>query len=124
VHLVNKNLALHPALTVVDGWGGFAGFVFTHGHFGFHKKRAAPVCMILVISLEARPAAGAIKATQATQATDLMVFPAVSDHSRPLVRLAFICRPPLIQTYVVPMDNIMVWIRLPNLCPTALRSVL
>jgi len=32
--------------------------------------------MILVIFLEARPRAGAIKATQATQATDLMVFPA------------------------------------------------
>jgi len=66
---LNKNLALHPALTVVDGWGGFAGFggfVFTHGHFGFHKKRAASVCMILAISLEARPRAGAIKATQAT----------------------------------------------------------
>ena len=46
--------------------------------------------MILVISWEARRRAGAIKATQAT---DLMVFPAVSDHSRPLVRLAFICRP-------------------------------
>ena len=33
---LNKNLALHPALTVVHGWGGFAGFggfVFTHGHF-------------------------------------------------------------------------------------------
>jgi hypothetical protein len=78
---LNKNLALHPALTVVHGWGGFAGFggfVFTHGHFGFHKKRAAPVCMMLVISLEARPRAGAIKATKATQATDLMVFPAIS----------------------------------------------
>jgi hypothetical protein len=50
---LNKNLALHPALPVVDGCGGFAGcggFVFTHGHLGFHKKRAAPVCMILVIS--------------------------------------------------------------------------
>ena len=55
---------------------GLGGFVFTHGHFGFHKKRAAPVCMILVISLEAHPRPGAIKATQATQATDLMVFPA------------------------------------------------
>ena len=75
---LNKSLALHPALTVVHGLGGFAGFggfVFTHGHFGFHKKRAAPVCMILVIFLEARPRAGAIKATQAT---DLMVFPAIS----------------------------------------------
>jgi hypothetical protein len=64
------------SLTVVDGWGGFAGsggFVFTHGHFGLHKKREAPACMILVIFLEARPRAGAIKATQAT---DLMVFPA------------------------------------------------
>ena len=93
---LNKNLALHPALTVVDGWGGFAGlggFVFTHGHFGFQKQRAAPVCMILVIFLEARPRAGAIKATKATKATDLMVFPAVSDHSRLPVRLAFICRP-------------------------------
>ena len=40
-------------------------------------------------------AAGAIKATKATQATNLMVFPAVPDHSRPLVRLAFICRPRL-----------------------------
>src|SRR5271157_3420674 len=48
---LNKNLALQPAYTVVDGWGGF---VFTHGHFGCHNKRAAPVCMILVISLEAR----------------------------------------------------------------------
>ena len=53
-------------------------FVFTHVHLGFHKKRAAPVCMILVISLEARPRAGAIKAAKATQATDLMVFPAIS----------------------------------------------
>jgi hypothetical protein len=38
---LNKNLALQPAYTVVDAWGGFAGFggfVFTHGHFGFHKK--------------------------------------------------------------------------------------
>ena len=50
--------------------------VFTPGHLGYHKKRAAPVCMILVIFLEARPRAGAIKATKATQATDLMVFPA------------------------------------------------
>ena len=49
--------------------------------------------MILMISWEARRRAGAIKATQATQATDLMVFPAVSDHSRLLVRLAFIGRP-------------------------------
>ena len=32
--------------------------------------------MILVIFWEARPRAGAIKATQATQPTDLMVFPA------------------------------------------------
>ena len=39
---------------------------------------------------EARRRAGAIKATQAT---NLMVFPAVSDHSRLLVRLAFIGRP-------------------------------
>ena len=70
---LNKNLALHTALPVVDGFAGFGGFVFTHGHFGFHKKRAAPVCMILMIFLEARPRAGAIKATQAT---DLMVFPA------------------------------------------------
>ena len=46
--------------------------------------------MILVISWEARRRAGAIKATQAT---NLMVFPAVSDHSRLLVRLAFIGRP-------------------------------
>jgi hypothetical protein len=39
---LNKNLALQPAYTVVDAWGGFAGFggfVFTHGHFGFHKKK-------------------------------------------------------------------------------------
>ena len=49
--------------------------------------------MILVISWEARRRAGAIKATKATQATNLMVFPAVSDHSRLLVRLAFIGRP-------------------------------
>ena len=79
---LNKNLALHPALTVVDGWGGFAGFGgfdFTHGHFGFHKKRAASVCMILAISLEARPRAGAIKAIQATQATN-----------RP-VKIGFVC---------------------------------
>ena len=68
-------------------------FVLSHGHFGFHNKSAAPACMILVISWEARRRAGAIKATQATQATDLMVFPAVSDHSRLLVRLAFIGRP-------------------------------
>jgi hypothetical protein len=81
VDLVDKNLALHPALSIVDGWGGFAGlggFVFTHGHFGFHKKRAAPACVILMIPLEARPRARAIKATQAIQATDLMVFPARS----------------------------------------------
>ena len=58
-----------------------------------HKKSAASVCMILVISWEARRRAGAIKATKATQATNLMVFPAVSDHSRLLVRLAFIGRP-------------------------------
>jgi hypothetical protein len=83
---LNKNLALHPALTVVDGWGGFAGFggfVFTHGHFGFHKKRAASVCMILAISLEARPRAGAIKATQATQATDLMEGKGPATFGRP-----------------------------------------
>ena len=72
--------------------GGFGGFVFTHGHFGFQKQRAAPVCMILMIFLEARPRAGAIKATPAT---DLMVFPAVPDHSRPQVRLALSCRPRL-----------------------------
>ena len=92
---LNKNLALHTALPVVDGFGGFAGFggfVFTHGHFGFQKQRAAPVCMILMIFLEARPRAGAIKATPAT---DLMVFPAVPDHSRPQVRLALSCRPRL-----------------------------
>ena len=92
---LNKNLALHTALPVVDGFGGFAGFggfVFTHGHFGFQKQRAAPVCMILMMSLEARPRAGAIKATPAT---DLMVFPAVPDHSRPQVRLALSCRPRL-----------------------------
>ena len=65
---------------------------FTHGHFGFQKQRAALVCMILMIFLEARPRAGAIKATPAT---DLMVFPAVPDHSRPQVRLALSCRPPL-----------------------------
>ena len=65
---------------------------FTHGHFGFQKQRAAPVCMILMIFLEARPRAGAIKATPAT---DLMVFPAVPDHSRPQVRLALSCRPRL-----------------------------
>ncbi len=69
---------------------GTIPFVFSHGHFGFHKKSAASVCMILVISWEARRRAGAIKATQAT---NLMVFPAVSDHSRLLVRLAFIGRP-------------------------------
>ena len=86
---LNKNLALHTALPVVDGFGGF---VFTHGHFGFQKQRAAPVCMILMIFLEARPRAGAIKATPAT---DLMVFPAVPDHSRPQVRLALSCRPRL-----------------------------
>ena len=86
---LNKNLALHTALPVVDGFGGF---VFTHGHFGFQKQRAAPVCMILMIFLEARPRAGAIKATPAT---DLMVFPAVPDHSRPRVRLALSCRPRL-----------------------------
>ena len=95
---LNKNLALHTALPVVDGFGGFGGFagfggfVFTHGHFGFQKQRAAPVCMILMIFLEARPRAGAIKATPAT---DLMVFPAVPDHSRPQVRLALSCRPRL-----------------------------
>ena len=92
---LNKNLALHAALPVVDGFGGFAGFggfVFTHGHFGFQKQRAAPVCMMLMIFLEARPRAGAIKATPAT---DLMVFPAVPDHSRPQVRLALSCRPRL-----------------------------
>ena len=92
---LNKNLALHTALPVVDGFGGFAGFggfVFTHGHFGFQKQRAATVCMILMIFLEARPRAGAIKATPAT---DLMVFPAVPDHSRPQVRLALSCRPRL-----------------------------
>ena len=92
---LNKNLALHTALPVVDGFCGFAGFggfVFTHGHFGFQKQRAAPVCMILMIFLEARPRAGAIKATPAT---DLMVFPAVPDHSRPQVRLALSCRPRL-----------------------------
>src|SRR5271166_6320817 len=89
---LNKNLALHTAFPVVDGFGGFAGFVFTHGHFGFQKQRAAPVCMILMIFLEARPRAGAIKATPAT---DLMVFPAVPDHSRPQVRLALSCRPRL-----------------------------
>ena len=50
------------------------------------------VCMILMIFLEARPRAGAIKATPAT---DLMVFPAVPDHSRPQVRLALSCRPRL-----------------------------
>ena len=77
------------ALPVVDGFGGF---VFTHGHFGFQKQRTAPVCMILMIFLEARPRAGAIKATPAT---DLMVFPAVPDHSRPRVRLALSCRPRL-----------------------------
>ena len=71
---------------------GFGGFVFTHGHFGFQKQRTAPVCMILMIFLEARPRAGAIKATPAT---DLMVFPAVPDHSRPQVRLALSCRPRL-----------------------------
>ena len=69
---------------------GTIPFVFSHGHFGFHKKSAASVCMILVISWEARRQAGAIKATPAT---NLMVFPAVSDHSRLLVRLAFIGRP-------------------------------
>ena len=89
---LNKNLALHTALPVVDGFGGFGGFVFTHGHFGFQKQRPAPVCMILMIFLEARPRAGAIKATPAT---DLMVFPAVPDHSRPQVRLALSCRPRL-----------------------------
>ena len=89
---LNKNLALHTAFPVVDGFGGFGGFVFTHGHFGFQKQRAAPVCMILMIFLEARPRAGAIKATPAT---DLMVFPAVPDHSRPQVRLALSCRPRL-----------------------------
>ena len=92
---LNKNLALHTALPVVDGFGGFAGFggfVFTHGHFSFQKQRTAPVCMILMIFLEARPRAGAIKATPAT---DLMVFPAVPDHSRPQVRLALSCRPRL-----------------------------
>ena len=46
--------------------------------------------MILMILLEARPRAGAIKATPAT---DLMVFPAVPDHSRPQVRLASSCHP-------------------------------
>ena len=71
---------------------GNSGFVFTHGHFGFQKQRATPVCMILMILLEARPRAGAIKATPAT---DLMVFPAVPDHSRPQVRLALSCRPRL-----------------------------
>ena len=86
---LNKNLALHTALPVVDGFGGF---VFTHGHFGFQKQRAAPVCMILMIFLKARPRAGAIKTTPAT---DLMVFPAVPDHSRPRVRLALSCRPRL-----------------------------
>ena len=86
---LNKNLALHTALPVVDGFGGF---VFTHGQFGFQKQRAAPACMILMIFLEARPRAGAIKATPAT---DLMVFPAVPDHSRPRVRLALSCRPRL-----------------------------
>ena len=86
---LNKNLALHTALPVVDGFGSF---VFTHGHFGFQKQSAAPVCMILMIFLEARPRAGAIKATPAT---DLMVFPAVPDHSRPQVRLALSCRPRL-----------------------------
>ena len=70
----------------------FGGFVFTHGHFGFQKQRPATVCMILMIFLEARPRAGAIKATPAT---DLMVFPAVPDHSRPQVRLALSCRPRL-----------------------------
>jgi len=89
---LNKKLALHTALPVVDGFAGFGGFVFTHGHFGFQKQRAAPVCMILMIFLEARPRAGAIKATPAT---DLMVFPAVPDHSRPQVRLALSCRPRL-----------------------------
>ena len=95
---LNKNLALHTALPVVDGFGGFGGFagfggfVFTHGHFGFQKQRTAPVCMILMIFLEARPRAGAIKAIPAT---DLMVFPAVPDHSRPQVRLALSCRPRL-----------------------------
>ena len=89
---LNKNLALHTALPVVDGFAGFGGFVFTHGHFGFQKQRAATVCMILMIFLEARPRAGAIKATPAT---DLMVFPAVPDHSRPQVRLALSCRPRL-----------------------------
>jgi hypothetical protein len=90
---LNKNLALHTALPVVDGWGGFAGFggfVFTHGHFGFHKKHAAPVCMILVISWKLTREQ---EQSKPPKATDLMVFPAVSDHSRPLVRLAFICRP-------------------------------
>ena len=53
---------------------------------------AAPACMILMIFLEARPRAGAIKATPAT---DLMVFPAVPDHSRPQVRLALSCCPRL-----------------------------
>jgi len=38
-----KNLASHTALPVVDRWGDFAGFVFfSHGHVGFHDKRAAP----------------------------------------------------------------------------------
>ena len=77
---------------VALGFAGFGGFVFTHGHFGFQKQRAAPVCMILMIFLEARPRARAIKATPAT---DLMVFPAVPDHSRPQVRLALSCRPRL-----------------------------
>ena len=62
---------------------GTIPFVFSHGHFGFHRKSAASVCMILVISWEARRRAGAIKATKATQATDLMVFPAVSSQSTP-----------------------------------------
>ena len=91
---LNKNLALHPALPVDDGWGGFA-LLHPRPLWLPQKPALAPACMILVISWEARPRAGAIKATQATPATDLMVFPAVSDHNRPLVRLAFICRPRL-----------------------------
>ena len=47
------------------------------------KKRAASVCMILAISLEARPRAGAIKATQATQATDLMEGKGPATFGRP-----------------------------------------
>ena len=87
-----RNARKGEGRSTVGATVSFGGFVFTHGHFGFQKQRAAPVCMILMIFLEARPRAGAIKATPAT---DLMVFPAVPDHSRPQVRLALSCRPRL-----------------------------